>query len=309
MPSRRSTRSSCDGFTVVELMIGLSIALIVTAAGLALAMSTLSLYEADHARIRVNRNLRATQDFLATDIRQAGERLGDDFPAIEVLDGPAGAPDEIVLRRNLLGTVLRSCRPVAGTIETVYLAELDDPPPPGCVAVPDANGDGWPDNHGAWHTWRESHGIDDGAGGKLVPAFLFDPITGDGEFFTYAEDDADEGFIRTPPGQTWQHSYPVGDQCRIYLLEERRYRVEQGMLQVILNGDDPNPANLVDRIEDLQATAVLQDGTVLSAFDFGDVWSDLRAIDVAIRSREPYDSGVMETAWSGEVMPRNVLSH
>jgi hypothetical protein len=264
MPSRRSTRSSCEGLSLIELLIALTIAMAVTAGGLALALSSFGLYEADHARMRLNQNLRAAQDFLATDIRQAGERLGNDFPAIEIIDGASGAPDEIVLRRALLSTVLRSCATVENTADEIPIAVEDDPPP-GCVAVPDDNADGWPDNHGAWNAYRVANGVDLGGGETAVPAYIFDPMTGLGEFFHYAEDDQDLALIRPAAGHSWQHSYPVEHQCRLYLLEERRYRVVDGVLQVILNGDDPAPMQLVPQIEDLQTLALLRDGTTISA--------------------------------------------
>ncbi len=311
MPSKRYTPSSCDGLTVIELLVGLTVTLAVLVASVALALSSLSLYEHDHARVQLNQNLRATQEFLAADIRQAGERLGDDFPAIEIRDGAAGAPDEIVLRRNLLGTVLRSCRPVADTVREVYLAEDDplvSPKPPGCQVVPDVNGDGWADNHGAWHDWRLAHGtaVD---GDLVVTAYIFDPLTGDGEFFDYAADDPALHLIETPEGQLWQHAYPVENQARVYLLEERRYRLDNGMLQLVVNDEDANPFNLVERVEDLQATAALQDGTQQAAFDFSDVWSDLAAIEITYRAGQSYDDGELETVWVSEILPRNVLSH
>lgn len=309
MPSKPYTRSSCDGLTVIEMLVGLAITMAVLVAGLSLALSSLSLYEADHARVRLNQNLRATQEFLTADIRQAGERLGDDFPAIEILDGASGAPDEIVLRRNLAATVLRSCRDVSGTETKIYVTEPDPllPQPQGCQPVPDSDGDGWPDNHGAWNAYRLLHGVDVG-GDLVVPAYMYNPLTGEGEFFDYAVDDLAGSYLETLSGQNWQYAYPK-QWARVYLLEERRYRVANGMLQVVIDGDDPNPFNLVERIEDLQATAALQDGTQQATFDFSDVWSELSAIEITVRGKVSYDDGDMETVWLSEIMPRNVLSH
>lgn len=307
MASKRFTPSSCDGLTVIELLVGMAITLGVMAAGLTLALAGLSLYEADHARTRLNQNLRATQDFLARDIRQAGERLGDDFPAIEILDGTAGAPDELILRRNLLGTVLRSCQLVEDTVTRVYLVDPLNPVN-GCQPVPDSDGDTWADNHGAWNAYRLANGVDVD-GDLVVPGYIFNPVTGDGEFFGYVDDDQVGGYLEVPSGHVWQDSYPIDDQCRVYLLEERRYRVEGQVLQLIVNGEDPNPLNLVERIEDLQLLAAMQDGTSQASLTFADVWADLRAIDVTIHGRVPYDDGELESTWSSELMPRNVLSH
>ena len=116
-------------------------------------MSTRSMYEADQARLSLRESLRIGESFVVSDIRQAGERLSADFPAIEIIDGTGGAPDQIVVRRALHSTVLRSCRLVPGVVpHKIYIAELvTTPVPPGCVPVPDTDSDGWADNHGAWN--------------------------------------------------------------------------------------------------------------------------------------------------------------
>lgn len=307
MLSKRSTPSSSEGVSLIELLVALSVTLAVTAGGLGLALSSLGLYETDHARIRLNQNLRATQDFLTADVRQAGELLGDDFPAIEISDGAAGAPDELVVRRNLLSTVLRSCRLVENGERRIYIRE-SPAPPPGCVTVPDSDADGWPDNHGAFRAFRLANGVDV-SGETEIPAYIYDPLTGAGEFFTYRADDAAAGFIETPAGQVWQNSYPVSDQARVYLLEERRYRIAGGLLQVIVNGNDPSPLNLVERIEDLQAVAAMQDGSLRTSLGWADVWSDLQAIRLTLRGRVDYRNDTIEAVWSSEIMPRNILSH
>ena len=308
MASKPSTPSSSDGLTIVELLIGMAITLGVMAAGLTLALAGLSLYEADHARTRLNQNLRATQDFLAADVRQAGERLGDDFPAIEILDGASGAPDELILRRNLLGTVLRSCQQtVENSVAEIYIADPTDPVN-GCQLVPDDNGDGWRDNHGAWNAYRLANGVTVGSD-VVVAAYIFNPANGDGEFFGYVGDNAGSSYLEVESGHVWQNSYPNNDRPRVYLLEERRYRLVDGVLQLIVNGEDPNPLNMVEQIQDIQIVAAFQDGTTQTTLSFADVWAELRAIDLTIRGQSVYDDGVLESTWSSELMPRNVLSH
>jgi hypothetical protein len=308
MQSKRSTPSCSDGLTIIELLVGLTITLGVTTAGFALARSGLSLYESDHGRIRLHQNLRAAHDSFAADIRQAGERLGEDFPAIEIRDGAAGAPDELILRRNLLGTVLTSCRDVEDDDFQIYIAELVGPPTLPCTPVPDDNGDFWPDNHGTWRNYRMTHGfVLDGE--LAVLAYLYNPQTGQGEFFPYWWDEPATATIEAHPDHVWQFDYPAADQPRVYILEERRYRLNGDLLQLIINADDTNPLSLVDQIVDLQLAATMQDGSQLASFGFADVWSDLRAIDLTLRGRRGEGDRTVTTEWASEIVPRNVLSH
>ena len=109
---------------MVELLVTLTVTLLIAAGVLSLALSGRRMYEVDEARTRVNRSLRGAGAFLVADIRQAGERLGDDFPAIEIIDGASGAADQLILRRNLLPAVFRVCSDTDDDTEQV---EVDFP--------------------------------------------------------------------------------------------------------------------------------------------------------------------------------------
>ena len=140
MTSRPSTRSSASGFTLVELLVALSVVLVITAGALSLSLSSRDLYLADNARTTLNQSLRAATELLSTDLRQAGERLPDDFPAIIIENGDAGAPDQLALRRNLIDAVLPLCGSVGVEDEAIVIGDLTDPPP-GCVPLEDADPD------------------------------------------------------------------------------------------------------------------------------------------------------------------------
>lgn len=280
----------------------MTIVFVVTGAVLSLALSSRGLYETDQARTRLNQNLRSSMEFLVTDLRQAGQRLGDDFPALEIVDGSSGAPDQLIVRRNLIDTVLRVCQDVAqGTSLTdVYIADTGGTPPPGCAPVPDDDSDGWPENLQAWRDHRQAAGA--------ARAYLYNPVSKDGEFFDYVAEDKDNYYVESDIGVVWQFDYPVSDQCRIYLLEERRYELTNGILQVILDADTSAPLRLVDDLDDFQLVALFQDGSQQTTLDATDVWSELRAVRVSLEGEVAIDGNVIERAWSSEIMPRNVLS-
>jgi Tfp pilus assembly protein PilW len=153
--------------------VALSIISVVGAAALSLALSARGVFEQDQQRTTINQNLRSGVDLLGIDVRQAGERLPGNAPAIEIINGASNAPDELLVRRNLLDFVLPVCKNVNSTsaADAVFIAKKGGGSvPPGCSPVPDANADGWPDNLGAWRDYRLTHG-------GSVLAFIYNPVT------------------------------------------------------------------------------------------------------------------------------------
>jgi hypothetical protein len=193
---------------------------------------------------------------------------------------------------------------VSGTERRIYIAELVNPPPPGCSPVPDGDGDGWPDNHQVWHEFRETHGDETTA----VWAYIYDPVTKNGEFFPYWRDFVTGGYLRTPLGHTWQFSYPVANQARVYLLEERRYQLAGGTLQVVINREDAEATNVADDILDFQLLAHLEGLPPSESLGPADPWTSLRAIEVAVEGRSMDHGRVMERGVTTMLTPRNVLS-
>ncbi len=198
--------------------------------------------------------------------------------------------------------MLRVCQDIAtGDTDTeVYIAQSGGTPPPGCAPAPDADTDGWPDNLQAWRAFRN---------GQTVRAYIFNPVSGDGEFFDYVDEDAVDFHLEADAGITWQHDYPVTDEPRVYLLEEKRFELNDDVLQVVLNDDDSTPLRLADGFEQFQLVAKFQDLSEQTSLGFADVWSELRAIEVNLSGHALVKNGrSIERAWSSEIMPRNVLS-
>ncbi len=68
-----------NGYSLVEVLLALTIALVVMAGALTLAFSSRSLYQTEQVRTRLSANLQAGRELLVTDVRQAGERLSENF--------------------------------------------------------------------------------------------------------------------------------------------------------------------------------------------------------------------------------------
>ncbi len=298
--SKRSTRESSEGFSLVELLVAITVALFVTAGVLTLALTSKSLYDSDSARARIVQNLSASRDLVVADVRKAGERLGSDFPAIEITDGALGAPDQIAVRRNLVDVVLPVCATVSGSTTSIKIAETLSPPA-GCTPLGDDDSDGWPDNLQVWRDYRA-------ANGATVKAYIYNPTTKLGEFFEYVQENEILYDITAAAGTFLTNSYPDDSQSRIYILEERRYDLGNGVLRIVVNEDAVNALNVVDNMEDFQAVAVFQDGSQQTSLGPTDVWSDLASIELTLHARSPVRDRFIEEIWSVEALPRNILS-
>jgi hypothetical protein len=265
--------------------------------------SSRKIYEADQARTDVNQNLRSALDLIGMDLRQPGERLPDDFPVLAVVDGAGGLPDVLVIRRNLLEAVLPLCQQVnaGSSTDDVRVVDLGPSPPQGCDPVPDDDGNGWPDNIDEWREFRTVHG-------GAVSGYLYDPIDHLGEFFVYDDESTTHEYLDRGGSGGWQNTYLVNQMCRVYMIEERAYRLDQDVLGYVVNGDVDNPVNLVARVTDFQLRAIFADGTETTTLGPADAWDELRAIEVVISGESEVRGRTMRRTLSARFFPRNILS-
>src|SRR6185436_13790805 len=83
------------GYTLIELLITLAVTGFVLAGTLTVVLSSRAIFAKDRGRVAVVRNLRDALEVVGVDIRQSGERLPNDFYAIQIINGAAGAPDTL----------------------------------------------------------------------------------------------------------------------------------------------------------------------------------------------------------------------
>jgi type IV pilus assembly protein PilW len=296
------------------MLVAAALALFLTGAAAGLAFSARRTHDGDRARTRLNQCLRAGRELVVNDVRQAGERLDANFPALVLVrgedlpGGAAGDPDELTIRRNLSQTVLRVCADLAVGDDEVVVAVKTGVPPPGCAPLPIDPPDPFPTNLQAWSEERL------GEGGS-VPAYVYDPVTGSGEFFSFSGEgeNTDAFFLEKPAGSpAWQQPCPAAHGCRLYLLEEHRFRVAGELLQIVEDGDLAAPINLVDSIVDFQVrvrpkpTPADPTPAPLETFAGAD-WRELAAVELTLAGRASAGARTFERAWTIEVTPRNVL--
>ncbi|MCP3980223.1 MAG: prepilin-type N-terminal cleavage/methylation domain-containing protein [bacterium] len=307
--SSRSSRCSrncanAHGFTLVEVLIAMTITGIVVGSVLSLCLSSRELYANDVNRTELNQNLRGALDLIGIDVRQAGERLPGDFYALEVVDGDAGAPDTLIVRRNLLGEVLPLCKRIfaGGAVDSLRVAKDTDDPPQGCAPLADDDGNGYPDNIDLWRDYRDARGGE-------VWAYVYNPVKRWGEWFLYDDDGDTSDYLERGNTNAWANSYKVKQQCRLYMLEERRYTLDDGLLTLGFNADDDSPLNVAADVIDFQVRAVLNDGTIVDQLDEDGAWTDLAAIEVTLLAENTVDGQEMQRSMSARFFPRNVLSN
>lgn len=297
----RCTRSCASGFTLIELLIAVTVAGLLIGAAVSITMSSRELLTTDEVRTRLNQNLRSSMDLLGIDVRRSGERLPADFPAVEIVNGENGAPDSLILRRNMLDEVLPLCATLAaGTSEeNVRVAFGDADPPAGCEPVPDGNANTVPDNIDSWHGYRVVQG-------GQVAVYLFNPVTAAGEWFLFDDEGSTTHYLHNANDDPWESTFDVDQQVRAYMLEERVYGLSGGLLRFAISGAD-DPINVGIDITDFQVRAIMANGDIEEEFDSNDSWTGLRAIEVTVVARS--ETLGIDRHLTTRFFPRNILSN
>ncbi len=302
MKLKQCIRDCDSGFTILELLVATSMSLLIIGGAIGGTLSLRSLYAIDLSRTRLNQDMRSSIDFVGVYLRQAGERLPSGVLAIEIIDGTAGAPDELILRRNLLDEVLTVCQTIpANSSDTkIHLSTSASGVSPACVYGGQAQ------NFSAWQAHRSAEG-------GTVKVYIYNLATQDGEFVDYVSE-SDTGLSMSIDRATGPitHQYDA-ESSAVYVMLEWRFRLStlpssEGVLEVIENEDLANPLRVAFGVTDFQLQAILQSGTVLTSFGSGDAWSELEAIEVSVSGSEQRKSQSIDTQLTSRFFPRNILS-
>lgn len=295
--SARSSLSSDRGFTITEMLVASFIGAMVLVPILSSSIAYRNILGKDMARTRLNQNLRGALDIIGTDIRVGGENLTSTFPAIEVVNGTGSNPDELIVRRNLLDEVLPVCQSLSAgsTSANMYFAVTGNVA--GCAYSGHTN------NYNAWRSYRIAQG-------GTVKGYIFNTSTRQGEFFNYAsETNTGTQYYVTRSGATaFANAYPVGG-AAMYILEEWRYRVSGGLLQIVQNRVTATPYNVAYDISNLQVTVTLQDGTTRTSFVSTDDWTNIGRIQMTLTGTDRFRRQTITRTVSGSFFPRNILSN
>lgn len=285
-------QSSDSGFTIVELLVASTLGLGVMGLVLASTLSNRNVFKYDMVRTQMNQDLRGTMDILGMNIREAGENLPPTFPAVLIVDGASGTPDELVLRRNLMDEVLKVCQPIT-TGTNVYFASGGAS---GCSYGGNTS------NYTAWQNYRNAQG-------GTAEVYVYNSSTRLGEWFSYdGEIDSGTEYIATASDGTWVNTYDAVASA-VYVLEEWRFLLNGDVLQLVIDGDTANPVNVAFGIDDFQITAKLQGAVTQTSFTETDGWIEIESLDVHLEATDSFRGDPVSVSLDGEFFPRNVLSN
>jgi hypothetical protein len=297
LDSLKHNLRSCKGFSIAEMLVASFIGLMFT--GVLLGMTTVNrnVMGKDNARTGLNQNLRGALDLVGADIRVAGENLGSIFPAVELTNGASGAPDQLTLRRNLLDEVLPLCTAITGGSGTTSIYFAIPGTVSGCVYS------GHTHNYNSWRTYRLAQPS------TSTLAYIYDSSAKLGEFFTYTNEvDTGTSYYLVRTAGTWSRSYPTAS-TTIYILEQWRFSMSSGILQLVINNDTTNTLDVSFGLTDFQARIKKQDDTFVNSFTTADNWTQIKAVEVTLSGSDTFGGNTLSKTMVGEFFPRNILSH
>jgi prepilin-type N-terminal cleavage/methylation domain-containing protein len=122
-------RNSKQGFTLIELIVGLLMMLIVTSLAMNAFLQASTSFNKDKKNIESNQNLTAVLEIIGNDIRQSGEQINDPkFPVIKIepaATGDMSGSSKITIRRALTSP-LTLCEDIAPAFAATKITVTDD---------------------------------------------------------------------------------------------------------------------------------------------------------------------------------------
>jgi type II secretory pathway pseudopilin PulG len=327
-----------SGFSLLELTVTVVMSFIILGVSLSLIITQRRQYLNQQANTDTNQTLQSAMDFIGTDIRQAGENVGPglNLPIVRLVDGGAGAPDELWVQRKLLDTALNVCKDVpSGTNTEIEVSDktpssgsscrfTDTTVPPNSIS----------DDVDSWHNFRCRIGPgkttcnksgtckqNGGANGECSWAYIYDPVKGTGEFFTYfGENTSDQIQVVA----NFSNKYRVKDKPQIYILEQRHYFLSAPNVKGdrILNletrdRDEVASYQIVNRLRDFQLKGLVANAWIANGFNASPVpvvppytdWQTLQSVEVTLNAVNggPDANPTIQTLVS-QFFPRNSLS-
>lgn len=290
----QSTLSSDKGFTIMELIVAMTLSMVIGLIALTNFTSINEIARYDMERISLNQNLRSALDIIGINVRIAGENLPGFFPAILVENN--GTSDTFTIRRSIIDENLVACQAISSGSSSDLVFADDSVNDPNCSYSNQA------DVLTAWMDARNDQG---GTG----LGFIFDRQETVGEFFEWdGESDSGTAMGIDKSDGAWDEDYTALDSFA-YVIEEWRFSLNGDTLQMVVDDDTANPINVVNGLTSFNVQVELFDGTVVDAFEAGDDWSDIALIHLELTGEETSGDRTVTRSLSGSFFPRNVLSN
>jgi prepilin-type N-terminal cleavage/methylation domain-containing protein len=257
------------GLTLVELLVATIIASMVIGVAFGGAAFNRRLYLEDQVRNSVDQNLRSAMDLLGADIRQAGEYVNRQDPAVPVMqlrdDAANPGSSVFTVRRDLFDRSLPVCEDLGTSPSTYATGVTSIKVYDSASSVARCNSDSSGSNASLLTLWA-SYIL---ANGGQARAYLYNGNGGQFVNVTATSTTTSGGVTRrtiTTDSFNGQAVYLADSQSRLALYEERQYSLipdpanaNSKILQMVLNDDtDPGrPLNLVNGLSTFKVSIFL----------------------------------------------------
>lgn len=287
------------GFTLVELLVAMALGGVLIAALLSVVSSSQRLYAVDTARGSVNQDVSVALTAITNDVRELGEQMNSDFPALQVT-GPA-LSRVVTIRRNLLDVVLPVCKDIkAGSNTDVVFISKNGGGSTSAACQSTSMAEGFQ----KWIDYRVSHG-------GSVNIYIYDPVTKLGENMIYdAEDNSGQHIHKT--GVKWLNDYPSVNNPRVYILEQHAYSLS-GTTLFLADGTGA-PQAYLPNVVSFEVTPYIFDtsnAAIALTGDFpptGNNWKDLTSLQIRLTGNARAGITTVQRSFTSTFTPRNVFS-
>ncbi len=333
MKCLRVSQTSAEGFTILEMMVGMAMTLTVSAIALAALSNAEKGFAKDKNKIEGGQKLSSVLDIVGRDIVQAGEEINDpSFPVIQVnQDGTRGA--RIILYRGLEEALsLCSAAPSTdaltsgNTTASLSLTSTNNGVQLENSSCIPETGTTYRSNVQAWINRRTANGTN--LAGQL-PFFLHDGLGNIRLVNLVGESNATS--FQTIGGLTISPFTPninFPNRSTLNLVEKREYLICGTELKVRINNSTEGSCSVAGALADSAAfpfktvatnitrmdislpTTATPNPAINLAFPTGGLrWRDLRGVTVKITATNPDVNSLQATIdASGRFYPRNIQS-
>ena len=285
------------GFTLMELLVSMTISSITMAMVVGGALTFRNTYSTDVVRTRTNGNLRSGMDIISMNIRQAGENLLSTFPAVLLTNASGSTSDVLTLRRGLIPEVLTLCADAASSTTTLFVSSADG-----------LNSECVFSNVTPLYTIFNNLRDDEGGSLRL---YIYDKVAHLGEYVNFTAGSSITGQYQLSTSALTR-AYPRLN-TSIYLIEEYQFSFDSAERELVLlrDGDDEVPRPVAFDITQFAVSIEVEDGTTITSLSAGDEtdWKDISQIVISLSGNGSYKGHTMSSTISAKFFPRNVLSY
>ncbi len=294
------------GFTLIETLVALGLGSIIMAMFLGYIMTQKKLYNIDSLRAQADTELSGGMDLLGIRIRQAGQGMSKDFPAVQLVNGSGSNPDRLIVRIQNSEAYFRTCKVHSSSSNNNYVSiyrATNSNNPSYC-----RQGTIISDYMPVWETRRV-------ANGGTLKVFFYDDSDGDYTFFNYSSfttvgsGNNAERRMRRSSG-TWSANFANGLSYAL-LADQWEFYMENGYLKVKQN--DNTPENVIYGLTNFQVTLDVADATTgvvsnVNAFSYSGNWKLIRLVKVQVTATLNDQGESYQQVFNYSYYPRNILS-